>query len=256
MTVDRRDTDKDWNVISEADPYWGVLSAEKFKGSELSPAVAAEFFESGSAYVERLLGFVNAYLPSGALKYDSALDFGCGVGRLLIPLARRFVRADGVDISPRMLNIARQHAADAALSNINFYLSTDQLSDIEGGYDLVNTLIVLQHIPPHRGLQIIERLISLTRPGGVCSMQLTFARSRKFLEHEAPAARYYRRTGDGMLDLRARTKGYPEGTVTMYDYDLNEIHALLHELSGSSHFLCLPTEDDGHLGIHFVFVRR
>ena len=41
----------------------------------------------------------------------SILEYGCGVGRLALPLARRAASMTAVDRSPAMLNIARREAA-------------------------------------------------------------------------------------------------------------------------------------------------
>ncbi len=250
-----RNTDDDWQRIAETQPYWGVLSVDKFRGQSLTPEREEEFFRSGEVFIDSLLGFINAYLPTGALKRGRALDFGCGVGRLLLPLAKRFREAHGVDISPAMLDLVLKHATARSVTNLKVSLSTDDLADISPGFDLVNSLIVLQHIPPARGMRLIRRLVELTRIGGVCSIQMTYARARKFLVHEGPRARYYRREGSFIVDIGASLDGPPPGTITMFDYDLNEVHALLHELAGAGHMLVLPTQDDDHLGTHFVFLR-
>src|SRR5664280_1100771 len=40
------------------------------------------------------------------------LEIGCGVGRLLVPLAERVAVAHGVDISPVMIEKSKEYAAD------------------------------------------------------------------------------------------------------------------------------------------------
>jgi len=69
-----------------------------------------EFLESGEHQIEdalqhgKKLGF--------PLSFESALDFGCGVGRLTRALAGRFKTCVGVDISPAMIQQARRLNAD------------------------------------------------------------------------------------------------------------------------------------------------
>jgi hypothetical protein len=138
--------------------------------------------------------------------------------------------------------------------NVKLALSDDALSQVPGTFDLVNTFIVLQHIPPDRGIRLMRDLIERTRVGGVCSLQLTYARERRFLTHEGPRAKYYRRSGNTMIDLAATGAQHPTGTITMYDHDLNEVFSVLAEYGGHP-MLALPTKDDGHLGVHFVFKR-
>lgn len=248
-----RDTDRDWRRIAETTPYWGVLSTDKFRGKELSKPAEVEFFESGERFVADTLGLINRHLVDVPIS-GRALDFGCGVGRLSIPLARYFRAVVGADIAEGMLALARQHASAAGLKNADFILADDDLVALEGSFDLINSFIVLQHIPPDRGYRFLVKLIGLARIGGVCSLQLTYARERRFLEHEAPRAAYYRRAGRTMIDVLDLPNSPPEGTVTMYDYDLNEVYAIISRFCGHP-VLSLPTHDDGHLGVHIIFVR-
>ena len=65
-----------------------------------------EFFNLGDGEITNVLDLIDSrHLP---LARGRALDFGCGVGRLTQGLARFFDQADGVDISPSMIDAARQ----------------------------------------------------------------------------------------------------------------------------------------------------
>ena len=88
-------------------------------------------------------------------------------------------------------------------------------------------------------------------PGGAFALQMTYGRARRFLAHEQPRARFYRRSGSTLVDLLDSGYQPAEGTITMYDYDLNEIMALLSQHAGSP-LLVLPTCDDDHLGAQFI----
>jgi len=248
-----RDTNSDWKRIAIEEPYWGVLSVDQYRGKTISDEALGSFFDSGEAFIANLLGIINRYLAETPIG-GRALDFGCGVGRLVIPLCRRFDSVVGVDIAEEMLELAARNAGRFGMANARFVLSDDALSRIGAGYDLVNTYIVIQHIPPERGIRILRRLIEATRIGGVCSLQLTFGRDRRFLIHEGPRATFYRRQGDHMVDLLQSESGPPEGTITMFDYDLNEVMALIASYAGQP-VIVLPTNDDGHLGTHFIFTR-
>jgi SAM-dependent methyltransferase len=246
-----RDTDSDWRRVAQEEPYWGVLSHEEFRREHMSPEKLRRFMASGEEYMANLFALVARHLRPN-FKPSRGLDVGCGVGRLLIPLARRVREAVGVDVAPAMLELAQKHAADARVSNIAVYPSDDGLSQVPGSFELVNTYIVLQHIPPQRGYRLIQAMLDRLSVGGIGSIQLTFAKSREFLRNEAPDALYYRREGNTLIDLVETERAPPDGTITMFDYDLNEVLARISRAAGHP-VIALPTDNGGHLGMHFVF---
>jgi SAM-dependent methyltransferase len=245
-----RDTNKDWSKIAEDNPYWGVLSEEAFRGSRLSPKDKERFYASGKVYIENLLGFVKKHIAED-FKIRRGLDFGCGVGRLLIPLALNAEEAVGVDVAPKMVEITRKNLADAGISNATVVLGDDALSFVKGRFNFVNSFIVLQHIPPERGIRLISHLLDILEVGGVFSLQMTYAKERKFFPHEQSKARYYRRAGHHIQDIIQTEEEPPTGTITMFEYDLNEIILLATRISGEP-ILLLPTNHDGHIGLHLI----
>jgi SAM-dependent methyltransferase len=249
----QRDTDSDWKLIAETDPYWGVISVDEFKGQELRAEAIDRFFEGGENSIANLFAFINKYLAID-LKPQRSLDFGCGVGRLLIPIARRSGEAVGVDIAPRMLELAKQHCTRMGVENAEVVLGDDDLSRVTGKFDFINTYIVMQHIPPERGYVIMNHLIDLLTEGGVISLQLTFAKSRSFLHHEIGRADYYRRDGNTVTDLVVNPHQREGGAITMFDYDLNETFARLSH-KAQSPILVSQTNEDNHLGVHLIFRR-
>jgi len=246
-----RDTDEDWKRVAEREPYWGVLSQDDFRQAGMSPERLVQFMDSGEQFVQSLFGLIHRHLQP-QFSPARALDVGCGVGRLLIPLARRAKTAVGVDVAPAMLELCRKHAAEAGVTNVNVFPSDDDLSAVQGRFELVNTYIVLQHVPPPRGYRLLQAMLDRLAPGGIGSVQLTFAKSRKFFAHEAPRAAYYRREGTHLFDLGETDWEPPEGTITMYDYDLNEVMVRIGQVCGHP-VIVLPTDNSGHLGVHYVF---
>src|ERR1700761_1670726 len=101
------DSDASWENYGKRDPYYGVLSDDKFRNQNLSEAVLAAFMQSGETHIDDALKFAESNF--GPLQRGRALDFGCGVGRLLLPLARRFSHAAGLDISDSMLGETRRN---------------------------------------------------------------------------------------------------------------------------------------------------
>ena len=248
-----RDTDTDWNRVAETDPYWGVISAEKFRGSVMEADALTEFMAGGESYVNNLFALIRKQIDPNFAP-AKVLDFGCGVGRLVLPFARRASEVVGVDIAPAMLDRCQQHAQEAGLANVKLRLSSDTLADVGEGFDLVNTFIVLQHIPVERGYRFIRRLAALLAVGGVGSLQVTYAKSRKFLIHEGPKAEFYRREGNTLVDLVESDWQPPPGTITMFDYDLNAVIAEISRCTNRP-LTVLPSNHDGHLGAQILFVK-
>jgi cyclopropane fatty-acyl-phospholipid synthase-like methyltransferase len=126
------------------------------------------FLESGEADIALLLPAISALLGRD-VPLTSVLDFGCGAGRLTIPLARRAVRVVACDVAPSVLEHARNNVRDAGLSNVAFV----DARELEGQFDFICSLLVFQHIRPAEGYTIIRNLLCLLRPCGVAVLQLT-----------------------------------------------------------------------------------
>lgn len=184
-------TDQAWEEIGRREPYKGVMFDERFSSSAIEQNKDA-FFQTGREYVDQLMADIEAL--GGMQKFGSALDFGCGVGRLAIPMSGRFEKVTGVDVSQAMLTEARSNSFSSGIKNIYF---TNVFELIAGKFDLVNTYIVLQHIPPARGKAIVERLLGLVAPGGFISIHVPVRIERTpkqaviyFLQHRLPALWY------------------------------------------------------------------
>lgn len=170
-------TDRDWEQFGQQDPYWAVLTEEKFRGQHLNTQAIDDFFTSGQRHVEHLFARVRKQLDPDFAP-QTALDFGCGVGRLVLPLAQRCERVVGVDISPSMLAEAKRNCDRHEIRNCHFVQSDDRLSGVSEQFDLVHSTIVFQHIPPARGRKLFTRLVELLGPGGAGVLHLTYSRER------------------------------------------------------------------------------
>lgn len=73
----------------------------------------------------------------------AALDVGCGAGLLTEPLARLGAKVTGVDATPEVVEIARDHSAAMGLE-IDYLLG--DLAALEGTFDLVTCMEVIEHV--------------------------------------------------------------------------------------------------------------
>ncbi len=85
---------------------------------------------------------------------ELVLDLGCGTGRMTLELARRGYDMTGVDISPEMLDIARESADDAELSDKMLWLCQDMRDfELYGTVDVtVSCLDSINHLTSKRDL--------------------------------------------------------------------------------------------------------
>jgi len=169
-------TDVEWEKWGQQDPYYGVITWDKFRADKLDDAALADFFDSGERHVGNVLASCRRYIDP-QFAPTRVLDFGCGVGRLVVPFAAVAAEVVGVDVSPSMLAEARRNCDQRGLANVALELSDDSLSRVQGDFDLVHSVIVLQHIEPVRGRLIFKRLVELIRPGGIGALHLTYGKA-------------------------------------------------------------------------------
>lgn len=168
-------TDRDWKRWGDSDPYFGVLSDEAYRGERLDADARKAFFATGVAHVQSVLSTLRTQFDPEFLPGRS-LDFGCGVGRVLLPLARAsVVEAVGVDISPAMIDECARNAAEQGVDNVRLVQSDESLSAVDGQFDLVHSHIVLVHIPPDRGMRYLSALAGKVAPGGFIAVQILCA---------------------------------------------------------------------------------
>jgi SAM-dependent methyltransferase len=128
-----------------------------------------QFAASGEQSVRDILEDVEHLLPSHA----TTLEIGCGIGRMLRPLARRFDSVYGVDVSPEMISRARTRLTD--LGNVKVWLNSGtNLRPVKSGtVDLAISYLVFQHIPEASVVEAnIQDTFRVLKDGGVFKFQL------------------------------------------------------------------------------------
>ncbi len=240
-------SDRNWEIWGERDPYYAVLTKPRFR-SEAIEAHKSEFFASGGAYITDMLALLERHF--GALHRDRALDFGCGVGRLTLPLADAFASVVGLDVSPAML---REAALNSQARAIEYLLSDDDLSRVEGSFDLVNSSIVFQHIPVKRGMRILRHLLERTRLGGGCLIHLSIKRRSSPLSEARYRLRHNLPGGQALLNFLSG-KAADTPVMEMNEYPLDEVLRLFHQLGFED--LLARYGDHGGVDTVLIMARR
>lgn len=161
------DLEAEFTRLGNTDPFWAVLSNPGTEGGKWD---RAEFFRTGETDVQHTL--LELAQAGANVERGSAMDFGCGVGRLTQPLAREFKSAVGVDIASSMVRIATELAAH--LPNCSFVVNTrDDLSQFQSDtFDFIYSHIVFQHMESRYSLAYMREFGRLLRPGGCTAFQV------------------------------------------------------------------------------------
>ncbi|MBU2739705.1 class I SAM-dependent methyltransferase [Acidithiobacillus concretivorus] len=246
------DTDSDWQHIARTQPYYGVLRDPAFRESQLSDDQRALFFDSGQSHVNMVLDQCTRLFGDNGFT-GNALDFGCGVGRLTLPLSRHFTQVVGLDVAPAMLSEAQRYANLLGAQNVRWLLADDALSAIDQmHFDFMLSFIVFQHIPEARGQRILKKLLQRLAPGGIGVFHFKYAqvnpgnRFYTFLSHQLPGGRF--------LVNFLRGKPLREPHMQMNAYNLNSLMQTI-QSEGIHEIHVRLGDHGGHWGVE-MYVRR
>lgn len=151
----------------------------------------------------------------GDLHGRDVLDAGCGEGFLSRILAAGGARVTGIDLSPRLIEMARAKDSQGAIAYRLADLS-QPLPEFNGHFDLIASHLVLNDVRDYRGF--IANLAVLAKPGAQVVLGFNNPYSSVVREHVADyfasgtmgtyggmwragiKARYYHRTLEEYLD--------------------------------------------------------
>ena len=244
------DSDRDWELLGRDDPYFGVYANRKFRRAELTSEALAEFFASGATHVEEVFAAIERHVRSG-FRPRRALDFGCGVGRVLVPLAARAGEVVGFDVSDSMLREAEKNLAERAIRNVTLVRGDDSLAALTGTFDLVHSFVVFQHFAPERGEQLVRGLFSRLDDGGVGVLHFTYASDVALRSRLVAWGRRRLPLFHGLWNWR-HGKSFDAPWMQMNGYDLNRLFGLLQEL-GAHRCHVRFTDHGGHRGVVVFF---
>jgi ubiquinone/menaquinone biosynthesis C-methylase UbiE len=179
-----------WDDWGKVDPFWAVLSEPDARHGRWD---MDRFFATGVEMVATMLEHVGKY--GRPREHETALDFGCGVGRLTRALAPHFARTYGLDVAPTMIEEATRLDGGASGATFVVHDGHDLRRFETGTVDFVSCLLVLQHLPTRAAIEAyLEEFVRVLSPGGAAVVQLPV--------HVPPAAP--RSTVRSKLQLRTR----------------------------------------------------
>ena len=154
-----------WDRRAREDPFYFVDNRLDYGRPDLD-----RFWTSGAADLDRLLEGLGARVEPT----DVVVEIGCGVGRLTRGLAERAATVVALDVSERMLDLARSH--NGGLPNVRWVHGDGvSLAGVpDGSADVCLSHVVFQHIPdPNLTLGYVREMGRVLRPGGWAGFQIS-----------------------------------------------------------------------------------
>ena len=99
------------------------------------------------------------------LEGKRALDVGCGGGLLTEPLRRLGAEVTGIDASPEVIAVARDHAR---VSGLDIDYRSGDVQELEGQFDLITAMEVIEHVADPAAF--IQALADRLAPDGLLLM--------------------------------------------------------------------------------------
>ena len=155
---------EDWNARAAKDAYFYVAFGRRNQED-------AEFFQTAGevlAWLHEEVGRLSA--PPETCR---ALEIGCGPGRLMRPLAARFAEIHGVDVSDRMIELARRNLASIAHAHPRTTSGSDLAPFKDEFFDFIYSYSVFQHIPSRNVvMQYLREAVRVLKTGGILTFQV------------------------------------------------------------------------------------
>ncbi len=165
---------QDWEKNASTDPYWAVLTS-----SEHSQWQPEDFFATGQIEIKRLFAYMERHKLE-LVQRGTALDFGCGTGRLTRALRNHFSKVVGLDISAGMLAEAKKANAGMDISWVH-NPHPDLSLFPAASFDFIYSNIVFQHMSPVFQEGYLKEFSRVVRCGSWVIVQIPSKRLTKGL---------------------------------------------------------------------------
>jgi ubiquinone/menaquinone biosynthesis C-methylase UbiE len=218
--------DQSWEEIGQRDAYYGVLTYDQYAQENLNQASRDVFFESGQKHLQRVMHIIHENIAADFVP-QRALDFGCGVGRILIPMAAQSNEVVGLDVASSMLREAEKNCHEQKLTNVSLVQADDQLSLLEGSFNFIHSYIVFQHIPVRRGEALFEILLDHLAENGVGVIHFVYRRNISRFRRIFQWSRSHLRFFNGLVNVLILKQPWRYPALQMHEYNLANIFELL-----------------------------
>lgn len=163
---------KAWKKLGEDEPYWSVITEERFKNIGVHDADA--FYATG---VDTRRQIEATCLRHGLnitdAKFEKMLELGCGVGRVTFAMRSKADEYYAYDISRKHISLAKGWMAANSIPEEDLTFEVlDMYCPTFPPVDFALSVITLQHNPPPVISQMIHSLLACLRKGGIAYFQV------------------------------------------------------------------------------------
>jgi len=161
---------RDWNARAREDTGYYVAFGRREQSD-------AEFLASAGDVVRRLGNELRRICgrgasPAAGVSGLKALEIGCGPGRLMRPMARRFLELHGVDVSDEMIARAKERLGDVPNAHPHVSDGSTLAMFGEENFDFVYSYAVFQHIPSREVVfEYLKEARRVLKTGGIACFQ-------------------------------------------------------------------------------------
>jgi SAM-dependent methyltransferase len=153
----------EWNERAREDAHYFVAFGRRDQDDDEFFATAADLVRELESELKRL--------PADANR--RALEIGCGPGRLMRPMSRRFGEIHGVDVSDEMIERARQKLAGIPHAHPHHASGSDLAQFESDSFDFIYSYAVFQHIPSADVVfSYLRETVRVLKPGGIARLQI------------------------------------------------------------------------------------
>ena len=165
-----------WNALAEEDAMFYILTDTDKKSRKWN---VDEFLETGRNQWQQFKHLLSNYgLERAYSSKGTAIDLGCGTGRLAFAMSEDYNQVIGIDVSEHMIEKAVTNKDSLGINNCTLMVNNGlDLADIpEQSVDFCFSYIVLQHCPSAKQvLHYIKEFARVLKPDGVMLIQFRVA---------------------------------------------------------------------------------
>lgn len=156
------------------------IAAKILKEMEAGYDLIADKFSQTRKHFWRGMEFMGDYVQDG----DKVLDFGCGNGRILELFSGKKIEYTGVDVSEKLIEIAKARHSMSSDYKFQKISGSDRLPFTDNYFNSVYSIAVFHHLPGRELRKAtVKELYRVLTPGGKIIVTVWNLFQRKYVKN-------------------------------------------------------------------------